>query len=98
MIVLRYALVVIVAFVLSSYSVVPAEDLPETTYDESESLPFETTPVLCVVSQIIRQAPLKSTRLARFRKNSITSHGKQRTSLGYSASNVLTSPLLSLRC
>jgi len=31
---------------LSVFLVVPAEDLPETAYDESESMPYEMTPLL----------------------------------------------------
>jgi len=44
--VLRSALVVLATFALSLSFAVPAEDLPETAYDESESLPYEMTPPL----------------------------------------------------
>ena len=44
--VLRSALVVLATFALSVSFAVSAEDLPETSYDESESLPYEMTPPL----------------------------------------------------
>ena len=39
---------VLIIFVLLAFGVslaVPAEDVPETTYDESEALPYEGTPL-----------------------------------------------------
>ena len=44
--VLRFALVLFATFALSVSFAAPAEDLPETAYDESESLPYEMTPPL----------------------------------------------------
>ena len=44
--VLRSALVLLATFALSVSFAVSAEDLPETSYDESESLPYEMTPPL----------------------------------------------------
>ena len=41
--VLRFALVLFATFALSVSFAAPAEDLPETAYDESESLPYEMT-------------------------------------------------------
>jgi hypothetical protein len=44
---MRKASSVLVLFVLLAFGVslaVPAEDVPETAYDESEALPFEGTP------------------------------------------------------
>jgi hypothetical protein len=46
MAVLRTAFVLLAAFFLTLSFAVPAEDLPETTYDESEPLPYEMTPPL----------------------------------------------------
>jgi hypothetical protein len=43
---LHYVLVLLATFALSVSFAVPAEDLPETAYDESESLPYEMTPQL----------------------------------------------------
>ena len=43
---LRSALILLATFTLISFFTVPAEDLPETAYDESESLPYEMTPLL----------------------------------------------------
>jgi hypothetical protein len=44
--VLRSALVLLATFAVSLPFAVPAEDVPETAYDESESLPYEMTPLL----------------------------------------------------
>jgi len=44
--VLPSALVLLTTFALSLSFAVQAEDLPETAYDESESLPYEMTPPL----------------------------------------------------
>jgi len=42
----RCVLVLVVAVVFGVSPVFPAEDLPETPYDESEPLPYEMTPLL----------------------------------------------------
>jgi len=44
----RIALVLFVALGIGLCFVVPARDLPDTAYDESESLFFEDTPVFCI--------------------------------------------------
>jgi hypothetical protein len=41
---LRYTWVFVVLLVMGLPLAVPAEDLPETAYDESETLPYEATP------------------------------------------------------
>jgi hypothetical protein len=54
----RSALVLLVALVLSVSFAVPAEDVPETAYDESESLPCESTPVVSVATpETVEEAP-----------------------------------------
>jgi hypothetical protein len=45
----RIALVLLAALTLSLFFAFPAEDVPETAQDESESLPYETTPFLSCV-------------------------------------------------
>jgi hypothetical protein len=43
---------ILVLFVLLGFGVclaVPAEDVPETGYDESETLPYESTPLFSIV-------------------------------------------------
>ena len=43
---------VLILFVLLGFGVslaVPAEDVPETAYDESEALPYEGTPLFSIV-------------------------------------------------
>jgi hypothetical protein len=54
----RSALVLLVALVLSVSFAVPAEDVPETAYDESESLPCESTPVVSIAApETVGEAP-----------------------------------------
>lgn len=47
---LRSILVVFVALILSVCFALPAEDVPETVYDESESLPCESTPAVSILA------------------------------------------------
>jgi hypothetical protein len=44
----RFALVLLLFLVLGVSLSVPAEDVPETSYDESETLPCEGTPVFSI--------------------------------------------------
>jgi hypothetical protein len=46
---LRCILVVLAALALSLSFAVPVEDDPETPYDESEALPYESTPVFSIM-------------------------------------------------
>jgi hypothetical protein len=48
MVVLRSA-VVLLAFILAVSFTVPAQDVPETAYEESESLPFENSADVSIV-------------------------------------------------
>jgi hypothetical protein len=48
---LRCILVMLAAFALSLSFVVPANDPPETPYDESEALPYESTPLFSITLQ-----------------------------------------------
>lgn len=58
---LRSFLVLLVVVVFGVSLAFPAEDLPETPYDESETLPFESTPVYqAPLSGAIRQASAAS--------------------------------------
>jgi hypothetical protein len=46
---------VLILFVLLGFGVplaVPADDVPETAYDESEALPYEGTPLFSIVVQL----------------------------------------------
>jgi hypothetical protein len=52
----------ILLLVLGLSWAVPAQDLPETTYDESEALPCESTPL---VSEVIPPAAAPATQLVR---------------------------------
>jgi hypothetical protein len=60
-------LVLLVLFVLLAFGAslaVPAEDIPETPYDESESVPYQVTPLFSIVALLVAsrttQAPLRS--------------------------------------
>jgi len=54
---LRCILVMLAAFALSLSFVVPANDPPETPYDESEALPYESTPLFSIVLQESARIP-----------------------------------------
>jgi hypothetical protein len=61
---------ILVLFVLLAFGLslaVPAEDVPETVYDESETLPCESTPPFSIVVPLVAarttQAPLGSLQL-----------------------------------
>ena len=59
----RFGFVVFVALVLGLSLVVPAGDLPETAYDESEALPYEIRPfVSLTVPKPIPEVPAVCTR------------------------------------
>ncbi len=63
----RPALVLFVSLVLSVSFAVPAEDVLETSYYESESPPFEGTPLFSVaVTKTVAQAPHMRTRAPMF--------------------------------
>jgi len=44
------ALVLFLLLAFGVFLAVPAEDVPETPYDESEALPYEGTPVFSIVA------------------------------------------------
>ena len=53
---------ILILFVLLSFGVslaIPAEDMPETAYDESEALPYEGTPLFSI------EVPQASARIAK---------------------------------
>ena len=82
---------------------VPAEDLPETAYDESEALPYEGTPVFSFVvpqaSARIAKAELSCDSLLRF--NSLTKRCQRRRENNagwHRVSDSLTILNHSLRC
>jgi len=57
MTVLRLALVLLATFALSVSFAIPAEDVLETAYDESEVLAYESTPSFSLVHQQSALAP-----------------------------------------
>ena len=48
---LRFPVVLLATLFLGLSFVFPAEDIPETPYDESEALPYEATPLFSIVLQ-----------------------------------------------
>ena len=44
----RFAFVLLVTMVLGLFLAVPAEDVPETAFDESETLPYQGTPLFSI--------------------------------------------------
>ncbi len=76
----RCALIFLVLLVLGLSLAVPAEDLPETAYDESETLPFEGTSLFSTevpqASARIAKADLSCDSLLRF--NSLMKRCKAR--------------------
>jgi hypothetical protein len=64
----------LILFVLLGFGLslaVPAEDVPETAYDESEGLPYQSTPVVSiVVPDTVAPAPAVRPRVSRFRLGS----------------------------
>lgn len=61
----RFVLVLFVLLAFGVSLVVPAEDVPETAYDESEALPYEGAPVFSIV------APLGAARTTQAVPNSL---------------------------
>jgi di/tricarboxylate transporter len=62
----RFVLVLFVLLAFGVSLVVPAEDVPETAYDESEALPYEGAPVFSIV------APLGAARTTQAVPNSLS--------------------------
>ena len=44
----RFVFVLLLTVVLGLFLAVPAEDVPETAFDESETLPYEGTPLFSI--------------------------------------------------
>jgi len=61
----RSILVLLVVLGFGLYLAVPAEDVPETAYDESEGLPYESTPLFSIVM------PLAAARMTQAVPNSL---------------------------
>jgi len=57
----RSALLFFVLLVLGLSIAVPAEDLPETAYDESEGLPYEGAPIISDVMPSATASPTQAT-------------------------------------
>jgi hypothetical protein len=82
---------------------VPAEDVPETAYDESETLPLASTPMFSIpVPNAVVPAPAGRSLVAASCPGSLRRLGSQRldhwTVSPYAISNSLTSLARILRC
>ena len=101
MIRLRFIFVLLIALVTSVLFAVPGKDAPETAYDESESLPCESAPIVSIgVPQDAAQTPgarVRPLRFGRFR-GFVLKHLDQPKDWIYPISDSLTSLGCSLRC
>jgi len=71
-------LVLLVALVFSVSSAVPIEDDPVTPYDESESLPYESSPAVSLAeAEAAAPAPVVQPRVARIRRSCLRRAGAQ---------------------
>ncbi len=100
----RSVLVLLLLLVFGVSVVVPAEDVPETPYDESEQLPYEGTPLfsmaipeasarMITAAELIGGSPLGAT--------SLTKRGQRRrenNAWSRCVTNSLTTLNHSLRC
>ncbi len=96
-------LVLLACLVLGLSSALPAEDSPDTAYDESESLPCESTPVFSMaVPETVPQALAVWIRLSQPGRGSPARPGAQRPERGtfqaYSISTSFTIFDRALRC
>ena len=97
---------ILVLFVLLGFGLslgVPAEDVPETAYDESEALPYESTPLFSIaVSETVAKVPAVRSRASQLRCDSLRRLGAQHlehgTSWAYRICDSLTILAHALRC
>jgi hypothetical protein len=99
----RPLLVLLIAVVLGLSSVVPAEDAPETAYDESESLPYASTAMFSIaVPSAIVPVPVGRLLVALSRLGSLRRLGalrfEQVRGLPYPICDSLTILDHTLRC
>jgi hypothetical protein len=99
----RSALVLLVLLGLGVSVGVPAEDMPETAYDESETLPFEGTPPFSiVVPEAVAARPTLPTRVSSrcfdLTTRRCESHWKNRAKTVRPSLDALTILSCSLRC
>jgi hypothetical protein len=99
----RSVLVLLVALVLSMSFAVPAEDVPETAYDESEALPYESTPVISIAApkNAVETSAVRP-RASRLRFGSLKKSDRQKLDLrigwAYPTSDSVAILEHSLRC
>jgi hypothetical protein len=79
---LRFMRVLFVGLILSVSFAAPAEDVPETSYDESESLPSYVTPVASIAaSETAGKAPAPRVGAAQLNRTSLIAPVVQRSDL-----------------
>jgi hypothetical protein len=99
----RSAFVLLLLLVFGVSLAVPAEDVPETPYDESETLPYEGTPLFSIVvpQASDRMARAKTSCRPQLRFNSLTKRCRRRPENNARSHRVPVSPTIlnhSLRC
>lgn len=101
---LRSVLVTFLALVFSSSLAFPVEDLPETAYDESASLPYNTTTATAVsipAPEAAADVPAKLLRCSRLRLSSLRNSSIHHSDRGTGAPCISHSPATldhALRC
>ena len=91
---LRCLLAVLVALVFGLSLAVSAEDVPDTAYDESDSLPYEITSIFCIaqlrpVAQGQAVLPRSSLRCLASRRSFNKQDHANRTGLPHSVAHYL---------
>jgi len=102
---MRRASFIVVLFVLLAFGVslaAPAEDVPETAYDESEALPYEGTPLFSSAAPKTAAAAPTVLTVASPRCSDPAAgcepYQKPRAGAGHTVSDSLTVLNCSLRC
>jgi hypothetical protein len=94
--VFRFALVLLASLALSVSFVIPAEDLLETAYDESEALPYECTPSFFITQHESALAPRLPAQFQREAKRKVLAQPLEREA--HSICDSVTILDHSLRC
>jgi hypothetical protein len=99
----RFALLLLLLLVSGVSLAVPAEDVPETPYDESVTLPCESTPLFSIVAQkAVAAAPAVLACVSSLGLDTLArrceSYGKHRAWATRPILNPLTILNCSLRC
>lgn len=64
----RFGVLLFVLVVVSLSVTVPGEDLPDTAYDDSEALPYESTPLISDMMSQVAASETQSVRIGQCRQ------------------------------